>query len=99
MLSTFLLLQNSLMEESASEAQRREEILRMYHATKEALSIIGEVSTSTVSTPVPPPVDDDWLKPSDSSRYAANGCVSNLCHYFTDTLLRKHNYFNTRRSK
>jgi len=64
------------MEESAHEAQRREEILRMYHATKEALSIIGEVSTNTVSTPVPPPVDDDWLKPSDSSRYAANGFVS-----------------------
>ena len=71
-------LQNSLMEESAHEAQRREEILRMYHATKEALSIIGEVSTNTVSTPVPPPVNDDWLKTSDSSRYAANGFVSSI---------------------
>jgi len=65
------------MEESAHEAQRREEILRMYHATKEALSIIGEVSTNTVSTPVPPPVDDDWInKPSDTSRYVANGFVN-----------------------
>jgi len=69
------------MEESAHEAQRREEILRMYHATKEALSIIGEVSTSTVSTPVPPPVDDDWLKPSESSRYASNGFVNSLSQY------------------
>ena len=54
------------MEESAEEAQRREEILRMYHATKEALSIIGDVSMKTVNTPVPPPVDTDWLKPSQS---------------------------------
>ncbi|BFZ20784.1 hypothetical protein BsWGS_23822 [Bradybaena similaris] len=53
--------QNSMMEESAEESQRREEILRMYHATKDALQIIGEVSTSTVTTPTPPPVNDDWL--------------------------------------
>ena len=50
------------MEESAEEAQRREEILRMYHATKEALSIIGEVSTNTVSTPMPPPVSDEDMR-------------------------------------
>ena len=43
------------MEESAEEALRREETLRMYHATKEALKIIGDVSTNTVSTPTPPP--------------------------------------------
>lgn len=49
------------MEESAEESQRREEVLRMYHATKDALKIIGEVSSSTVSTPTPPPVKDDWL--------------------------------------
>ena len=61
------------MEESAEEAQRREELLRMYHATKEALSIIGDVSTTTVSTPVPPPVDDDWIKPTESGRLANNG--------------------------
>ena len=60
------------MEESAEEAQRREDILRMYHVTKEALSIIGDVSMSTVSTPVPPPVDDEWLKPDQS---AYNGWV------------------------
>jgi hypothetical protein len=31
-----------MMEESADEAQKREEMLRMYHACKEALRIIGE---------------------------------------------------------
>ncbi|KAM9100190.1 dynamin-2 isoform X4 [Sarcophilus harrisii] len=61
--------QNSLMEESADQAQRREDMLRMYHALKEALNIIGDISTSTVSTPVPPPVDDTWLQ-SSSSRHS-----------------------------
>uniref|UniRef100_A0A8C6SVN7 Interferon-induced GTP-binding protein Mx n=1 Tax=Neogobius melanostomus TaxID=47308 RepID=A0A8C6SVN7_9GOBI len=53
--------QGSLMEESAEQAQRRDEMLRMYHALKEALVIIGDISATTVSTPVPPPVDDAWL--------------------------------------
>ncbi|XP_045546711.1 dynamin-2 isoform X3 [Salmo salar] len=52
--------QGSLMEESADQAQRRDEMLRMYHALKEALVIIGDISTTTVSAPVPPPVDDTW---------------------------------------
>lgn len=56
--------QNTLMEESAEETVRREELLRMYHCTKEALQIIGDVSVSTVSTPMPPPVDNEWLEPS-----------------------------------
>ncbi|XP_048869014.1 dynamin-2-like isoform X1 [Brienomyrus brachyistius] len=54
--------QNSLMEESADQAQHRDEMLRMYHALKEALHIIGDISTSTVSVPVPPPVNDGWLQ-------------------------------------
>ncbi|XP_016019242.1 dynamin-1 isoform X3 [Rousettus aegyptiacus] len=54
--------QNTLMEESAEQAQRRDEMLRMYHALKEALSIIGDINTTTVSTPMPPPVDDSWLQ-------------------------------------
>ncbi|KAL7403547.1 hypothetical protein ABVT39_002093 [Epinephelus coioides] len=54
--------QGSLMEESAEQAQRRDEMLRMYHALKEALVLIGDISTTTVSTPVPPPVDDTWIK-------------------------------------
>jgi dynamin GTPase len=63
-----------MMEESAEEAQRRDELLRMYHATKEALQIIGDVSTQTVSTPMPPPVDSDWLKPTNTpSQPSSNG--------------------------
>ncbi|XP_060069801.1 dynamin-1-like isoform X3 [Ylistrum balloti] len=58
--------QSSMMEESKEEANRREEMLRMYHATKEALQIIGDISTTTVSTPCPPPVDSDWLNVEQS---------------------------------
>ncbi|KAM7371764.1 hypothetical protein PAMP_008974 [Pampus punctatissimus] len=54
--------QNSLMEESADQAQRRDEMLRMYHALKEALLIIGDISASTITTPVPPPVNDTWMQ-------------------------------------
>ncbi|XP_053300109.1 dynamin-3 isoform X5 [Pleuronectes platessa] len=54
--------QNSLMEESADQAQRRDEMLRMYHALREALQIIGDISTTTISTPVPPPVADNWMQ-------------------------------------
>uniref|UniRef100_A0A7N8WTX6 Interferon-induced GTP-binding protein Mx n=1 Tax=Mastacembelus armatus TaxID=205130 RepID=A0A7N8WTX6_9TELE len=42
--------QNTLMEESAEQAQHRDEMLRMYHALREALSIIGDISTTTVTT-------------------------------------------------
>uniref|UniRef100_A0A8C3M1V0 dynamin GTPase n=1 Tax=Chrysolophus pictus TaxID=9089 RepID=A0A8C3M1V0_CHRPC len=38
--------QNTLMEESAEQAQRRDEMLRMYHALKEALNIIGDINTT-----------------------------------------------------
>jgi len=62
------------MEESADEAARREDMLRMYHAIKEALSIIGDVQSSTVTTPVPPPVDDEWLQPSNN--VPTNGYVN-----------------------
>ncbi|KAM6902361.1 dynamin-1a [Xenentodon cancila] len=54
--------QNTLMEESQEQAQHRDEMLRMYHALREALSIIGDISTTTVSTAMPPPVDDSWLQ-------------------------------------
>ena len=73
------------MEESLEEAQRREELLRMYHATKDALEIIGDVSTETVSTPMPPPVDNEWLKPSNNNAgpTAANGYVTYyLCYVY-----------------
>ncbi|VVD00158.1 unnamed protein product, partial [Leptidea sinapis] len=64
--------QSQMMEESPEEAQKREEMLRMYHACKEALRIIGDVSMATVSTPVPPPVKNDWLE----SRLDANPRLS-----------------------
>ncbi|XP_041640718.1 dynamin-2-like isoform X4 [Cheilinus undulatus] len=67
--------QGSMMEESPEQAQRRDEMLRMYHALKEALVLIGDISTSTISTPVPPPVDDTWIakdpSPPPASRPAA----------------------------
>uniref|UniRef100_A0AAR2K891 Dynamin-2 n=1 Tax=Pygocentrus nattereri TaxID=42514 RepID=A0AAR2K891_PYGNA len=59
--------QNTLMEESAEQAQHRDEMLRMYHALKEALNIIGDISTTTVSTSLPPPVDDSWLQVSPAT--------------------------------
>lgn len=62
--------QNSLMEESADQAQRRDEMLRMYHALKEALTIIGDISANTISTPVPPPVNNTWIP---ESRYRDAG--------------------------
>lgn len=47
------------MEESADEAIRRDQLIRMYQATKEALEIISELVTSTTSTPLPPPIVDN----------------------------------------
>ncbi|GAB6023415.1 hypothetical protein CHUAL_008201 [Chamberlinius hualienensis] len=63
--------QNTMMEESPEEAAKRDEMLRMYHACKEALQIISDVSLTTVSTPVPPPVKGEpWLQtlPPDSPK-------------------------------
>ncbi|XP_053329364.1 dynamin-1 isoform X8 [Spea bombifrons] len=59
--------QNTLMEESPEQAQHRDEMLRMYHALKEALNIIGDINTTTISTPMPPPVDDSWLQVQNMS--------------------------------
>uniref|UniRef100_A0A671MP70 dynamin GTPase n=1 Tax=Sinocyclocheilus anshuiensis TaxID=1608454 RepID=A0A671MP70_9TELE len=53
--------QYSLMDESPEQALRREEVLRIHTALKEALNIITDISTSTISTPLPPPVDNSWL--------------------------------------
>ena len=49
------------MEESQLEAQKREDMLRMYHAIKEALSIISEVNLSSLASDGAPPP----LPPSD----------------------------------
>nr|XP_019957053.1 PREDICTED: dynamin-3-like [Paralichthys olivaceus] len=53
--------QNALMDESQEQAQRRDEVLRTHQALKEALAIIGDISTSTITVPVPPPVDTSWM--------------------------------------
>ncbi|TNN09158.1 Dynamin-1 isoform 1 [Schistosoma japonicum] len=58
---------NSLMSESLGVQQKRDEMVRVYDAMKEALNIISEVSMSTVSTPIPPPVNDDWLQNDNSA--------------------------------
>jgi len=47
------------MEESADEAMKREEMLRQYHACKEALKIIGDVSMATLGGPAPQTVS--WM--------------------------------------
>ncbi|XP_056619934.1 dynamin 3a isoform X1 [Triplophysa dalaica] len=58
--------QYSLMDESPEQALRREEVLRTHVALKEALNIITDISTSTISTPLPPPVDNSWLHGSST---------------------------------
>lgn len=49
------------MAESMETQTRREDTLRMYEAMKEALKIVGDVATNTVTTPMPPPVKDDCM--------------------------------------
>nr|XP_040052816.1 dynamin-1a isoform X1 [Gasterosteus aculeatus aculeatus] len=75
--------QNTLMEESQEQAQHRDEMLRMYHALREALSIIGDISTSTITTNMPRPGDDSGLQgqsvspPHFSSRSPATSPTPN----------------------
>ncbi|KAG7269004.1 hypothetical protein CRUP_033496 [Coryphaenoides rupestris] len=56
------LIPKTIMHLMVNNAQHRDEMLRMYHALREALHIIGDISTSTVTTAMPPPVDDSWLQ-------------------------------------
>lgn len=51
------------MEESIEETMRREETLRIYHSTKEALRIIGDVARDTLS---------DSTSSSSSSSYSSS---------------------------
>uniref|UniRef100_A0A1A8CNY0 Dynamin 2 n=1 Tax=Nothobranchius kadleci TaxID=1051664 RepID=A0A1A8CNY0_NOTKA len=60
--------QNALMDESQEQAQRRDEVLRTHQALKEALAIIGDISTSTITVPVPPPVDTSWVGGTSGGR-------------------------------
>uniref|UniRef100_A0A3Q2TWE3 GED domain-containing protein n=1 Tax=Fundulus heteroclitus TaxID=8078 RepID=A0A3Q2TWE3_FUNHE len=52
---------STLMDESPQQKQHREEVLRKHSALKEALTVIGEISASTFTTPLPPPVDSSWI--------------------------------------
>uniref|UniRef100_A0A673K4X8 Dynamin-2 n=1 Tax=Sinocyclocheilus rhinocerous TaxID=307959 RepID=A0A673K4X8_9TELE len=65
--------QYSLMDESPEQALRREEVLRTHTALKEALNIITDISTSTISTPLPPPVDNSWLHSGSLRRRSPPG--------------------------
>merc|ERR1719282_1059739 len=58
-----------MMEESADEALRREEMLRMYHACKEALKIIGDISTATINSAPSSSVRTDYSTLSTTSSY------------------------------
>uniref|UniRef100_A0A669AWC0 Interferon-induced GTP-binding protein Mx n=1 Tax=Oreochromis niloticus TaxID=8128 RepID=A0A669AWC0_ORENI len=60
--------QNALMDESQEQALRRDEVLRTHQALKEALAIIGDISTSTITVPLPPPVDTSWMGGSTGGR-------------------------------
>jgi len=59
---------HNMMEESADEALKREEMLRMYHACKEALACLSEVSNATVGSAAPPPIKSEWLSTNSSSQ-------------------------------
>ncbi|XP_048107472.1 dynamin 3a isoform X3 [Alosa alosa] len=52
--------QSVLMDESPEQARRREEVLRTHAALREALDIISDISTSTASVPLPPPINTAW---------------------------------------
>ncbi|XP_056895019.1 dynamin 3a isoform X1 [Takifugu flavidus] len=54
----------ALMDESPEQQQHRQEVLRKHAALTEALGVIGKISTSTSTTPVPPPVDSSWIRPA-----------------------------------
>jgi len=47
---------DNLMEESEDEVKRREDLLGMYDACKNAIQTISEVSSRTTSDPLPPPI-------------------------------------------
>lgn len=54
---------SALMDESPEQQQHRVEVLRKHDALQEALAVIGDISTSTCTTPLPPPVDSSWIQP------------------------------------
>uniref|UniRef100_A0A8C5H6I7 Interferon-induced GTP-binding protein Mx n=1 Tax=Gouania willdenowi TaxID=441366 RepID=A0A8C5H6I7_GOUWI len=67
--------QNALMDESQEQAQRRDEVLRTHQALKESLAIIGDISTSTITVPMPPPVDTSWVGGTTGGRSCVNSYI------------------------
>ncbi|XP_017311333.1 dynamin 3a isoform X2 [Ictalurus punctatus] len=59
---------SGLMNESPEQAVHREHVLRTHSALKEALSILSEISTSTLSTLLSAPVDGPKLQSSIINR-------------------------------
>ena len=51
-----------LMEESAGEEERRENLFRMHAGIKEALQICSDINVTTVRTEDAAPVDNSWIK-------------------------------------
>ncbi|MCI4389341.1 hypothetical protein PGIGA_G00096870 [Pangasianodon gigas] len=66
---------SALMTESPEQAVHREHVLRTHSALKEALSILSEISTSTLSTLLSAPVEGPRLQSSIINR----GSPSVLC--------------------
>ncbi|XP_072294369.1 dynamin 3a isoform X2 [Eucyclogobius newberryi] len=60
---------SSLMDESPEQQQHREDVLQKHTALKEALSVIGEISTATCTTALPPPVNSSWALPSSPNHH------------------------------
>ncbi|XP_043226868.1 dynamin-like [Amphibalanus amphitrite] len=68
--------QASMMEESAEEAAKREEMLRMYHACKEALRIISNAQLACSAAPASAAVNIDWANSTSSSGSGGGGVGS-----------------------
>ncbi|KAM9435035.1 dynamin 3a isoform 2-T2 [Clarias gariepinus] len=67
----------TLMSESPEQVAHREHVLRTHSALKEALSILSEISTSTLSTLLSAPVEGSRIKSSIiKHRSPSNPCSS-----------------------
>ncbi|EGD74120.1 dynamin 2 [Salpingoeca rosetta] len=66
----------TLMQENPEEKARRDEILRMYETSKEALRIIGDINMSTHSEAPPPPIPSSAPSVTPSRPPPAHGASS-----------------------
>ncbi|XP_053735777.1 dynamin 3a isoform X1 [Synchiropus splendidus] len=74
-----------LMDESPEQQKRREEVLHKHAALKEALAVIGEISTSTCSSTLPSPADSSWIKSSRPEKMATAGTRSGAPRVYPHT--------------